>query len=101
MNKRKSEKEWEKIVEEFKRSGLNLTAWCRKNNISKSSIYPYIKKFNSSKESLGKNWVSIPVRKISETAAFSLKIGTAILDIRSGFDKDELSELLDVVIKLC
>ena len=44
MHKRKSEKEWLELVEEYTTSGLNLTAWCKKNNICKSSIYPYLKK---------------------------------------------------------
>lgn len=101
MNKRKSKKEWEKIVEEFKTSGLNLSAWCRKNNVSKSTIYPYVKKFNSSKNPSEQNWVSVPIPQNTETATFSLKVGAATLDIKKDFDKNALEDILAVVMKLC
>jgi hypothetical protein len=37
--KSKTKNEWSNIIEEYKRSGLNKTEFCRQNNINKSTFY--------------------------------------------------------------
>lgn len=101
MNKRRSENEWFKIIEEFKASELNLTAWCKSKGISKSSIYPYIKKFNSQTTFPETKWVSVPFVNSTDSIMFTLRVGSIDLDIRKGFDKNELADILSVIVKPC
>ena len=101
MHKRKSEKEWLELVKEYTTSGLNLTAWCKKNNICKSSIYPYLKKIKASaSETSEQKWGVLALPKRLEVAPISLKIGTITLEIKNGFEKETLADILSVVIKL-
>lgn len=46
MNKKRSKEEWRQLVEEYKTSELSLTNWCKEKNISKSTIYPYVKRYS-------------------------------------------------------
>lgn len=106
MRKRRSKAQWIELVKEFKSSGLNLTAWCRENSISKNSIYPYLKKYKNQSETKQvetkeQNWGAISIPKNIENPAISLKMGSITLNVKSGFDKKTLSEVLSVVMELC
>jgi putative transposase len=102
MNKRKSEEQWMELVRKFNSSGLNVTAWCRDIGISKGSFYPYLNKFKAlAAESSKQEWGAITIPKIVETTLISLKVGTITLDIKNGFDKETLRDILSVVTKLC
>lgn len=98
---RRSKEQWKLLVEDFKVSGLSLAAWCREKNISKSSIYPYIKTFDNNIKASEQNWGVVAIPKITAESSISLKIGSITLDIKSGFNKETLSDVLSVVTKLC
>ena len=101
MNKRKSEEEWMTIIKAFKASGINLTTWCRENGICKGSIYPYIKKFDTSDEPREQKWGSIKIPKNIEASSITLKVGAIAIDIKNGVDKETLADVLSVIMKLC
>jgi hypothetical protein len=101
MNKKKSKDEWFELVEAFKASGLTLTTWCKEKCISKSSIYPYLKKYDSQNNYVEPQWVALPINKNNEATTLSLKVGSVTLDIKNGYDKDALADVLSLLIKLC
>jgi len=100
MQKRRTAEEWMLLVEDFKASTLKITAWCRKNEVCKGSFYPYLKKSEAIADPLVQKWGTIALPKGIEESLISLKIGTITLDIKSGFDKETLSDILNVVMKL-
>jgi len=102
MNKRKSEEQWMELIKEHNLSGLNLTAWCKEKKLSKSSFYPYLKKFRAlAAETSEQKWGAIAIPKNVEASSISLKVGNTILYIKDGFDKETLTDVLIVVLKLC
>lgn len=101
MRKKRSAEEWMNLVNEYKVSNLTLSVWCRKNEISKSSIYPYIKKYEESLNPSAQSWGEITIPKNTELSPISLKIGDVTLDIKSGFDKQMLADILRVVRNQC
>ena len=101
MENRKSEDRWMETVKDFKSSGSNLSAWCREKGICKSSIYPYIKKYKNQVEPVEQKWGEISIPKSIERSPISFKIGAITFDIKSGFDKEMLNDILSVVMKLC
>ncbi|MBZ9607330.1 hypothetical protein G9F73_005760 [Clostridium estertheticum] len=102
MNKRKSKAQWMSLIKEYNSSGLNLTAWCREKEISKSSFYPYLKSFKApASEPSEQRWGTVTIPKSTEASSISLKVGTITLDIKNGFDKETLIDVLSVVMKLC
>jgi len=102
MNKRKSEEEWMQLVKKFNSSGLNVTAWCRENGISKGSFYPYLNKFKAlANEPSEQKWGAIAIPKNIETSSISLTVANITLNIKSGFDKETLKDILSIVTNLC
>ena len=102
MNKRKSEEQWMQLVKNFNSSGLNVTAWCRESGISKGSFYTYLNKFKAlAAEPSEQKWGAITIPKNIETSSISLKVGNITLDIKSGFNKETLKDILSVVTNLC
>lgn len=102
MNKRKSVEEWTALVKEYNSSGLNLTAWCKEKELSKSYFYPHLKKIKSiAAETSEQKWVAIALPESVEKSSISLKVGNITLDIKNGFDKEILLNVLSVVMKLC
>lgn len=44
---RRTEKQRMELVNDYKTSNLNITAWCREKGISKNPFYPYLGKLNN------------------------------------------------------
>lgn len=101
MAKIRSEKEWMAIVKDFKNSNCQLTSWCRDKEISKSSIYPYIKKFTIKDMPIEPQWAEINIPKTTELSSITLKVGSITLDLKNGFSRELLSDVLSVVLTLC
>lgn len=101
MKKRRTAEEWMLLVEDFKASNLNITAWCRKREVCKSSFYPYLKKSEAIADPVSQKWGTVALPEGIEESLISLKMGTITLDIKNGFDKETLSDVLNVVMKLC
>jgi hypothetical protein len=102
MNKRKSEAQWMALVEEHSSSSLNLTAWCREKGICKGSFYPYLKKSKAIAAGTSEQkWGAVVIPKSCETSSISLKVGTITVDIKNGFNKETLVDVLSVVMTLC
>src|SRR5690349_5130588 len=101
MKIKRSKEEWVALVKDYRTSGLGLTAWCSEKGISKSSIYPYLKKLNRETEASEQKWGIITIPKNIESAAISLKVGAITLDIKNGFNKETLADILSIVMSLC
>lgn len=101
MYKRKSKEQWMTLVKDYETSGLNITAWCRAKGIRKSSFYQYIKKIDKRTQPSEQKWGLITIPKNIGTSLISLRVGAITLDINSGFDKETLADVLNVVMKQC
>lgn len=102
MNKRKPETQWIELIREYNSSGLNLTVWCKEKKLSKSSFYPHLKKFKAlAAEPFEQKWGALAMPKSVEAPSILLKVGIITLDIKNGFDKETLMDVLSVVMKQC
>lgn len=101
MKKRRTAEEWMLLVEDFKTSNLKITAWCRKRDVCKGSFYPYLKKSEAIADPVAQKWGTVALTEAIEESLISLKVGNITLDIKNGFDKETLSNVLNVVMELC
>lgn len=99
MGKKRSLDEWMILVSKYKNSGENLTTWCKENKISKSSIYPYINKAKT--QGPIESWGSLSMEEPIQKSSISLTIGNITLDIKDGFNKSTLQDILTVVNNIC
>ena len=97
---RRSKEQWMRLVEDFKSSDLAHVKQCKENNISKSSIYPYIKASDNNIEASDQNWGVVTLPENITESTIALKIGAITLDIKNGFNKETLSDVSSVVTKL-
>ena len=101
MANRKTKSEWMEIVKEFKASGLGITAWCKQHGICKTTIYPYIRMFNNENHVENQEWAKLSIPKKPFDSPITIKGSSITLDVKNGFDKETLSEVLIVVMSLC
>lgn len=101
MRIRRSEEQWTELAKNFKISGISLTAWCREKGISKSSFYPYLKKISAKDLPVEQIWGEILFPRNIENSPIPLKIGSMPIDIKIGFYKETLLDVLSMIMKLC
>jgi len=100
MNKEEKQKAWSKKIAEFKKSGKSKEEWCKKKNISTRQLNYWLRQIPG--EDTTTQWLPIEIKeeKMPKSSAISVKIGSAIIEVHAGFDKDHLSEVLKVLITL-
>jgi len=95
-------KEWEQLLLDFKGSDMTTKAWCESKGITKVALYYWMKKLNFTKEKV--KWAKIPIKDSETTISSSfitIKVANFLLEIKSGFNKSELKDILNVVKQLC
>ena len=100
MNNPQKAKEWKTKISKFKKSSMTKEAWCEKNNISLRQFNYWFKQLqsNSSTKNTITQWLPVEVAEEKITASpISIKIGSASVEVNSGFDKQLLSEILTIL----
>lgn len=113
MSKEEVRKQWEKRVEEYKASNMSASAWCRANNINPSTFWYWLNrdktKVNTSvklkKESEQLEWLPIEIKDDKKTEinedTFVVKIGSAIIEVKEGFNRNLFKDIIDVLVSSC
>ncbi len=95
---------WRQQVQAFENSGLKRTAYCAQNQIKLFQLDYWRKKFSKPKgESPKTGWIPLRIKegKAQVAAGFCLRIGKLEIQIRRGFDRELLAEVLHVVGQAC
>ena len=98
---------WEERYNEWKESGLSKSKWYEENNFNIHQLYYWFKKFNKQlKEQPNEiKWLPIQVEdnlcEIAEHNTISIRIGKCNVDVKSGFNTDQLSKVIEMLIRLC
>lgn len=100
LRKHRDEAEWRELYKEYKASGLNLTAWCRKNNVGKTTMYKNVTIFEREEKS-DPDWIPVRIENKVAVETLSLNINEVTINIKDGFNKKTLEDILDVIRKVC
>lgn len=101
-----SREEWEKIIEEFSKSGKSQAQWCRDNNLTfKVFNYWYRKLKGSSKTASKKsenpiNWMPVKL-ETPPSSKLNIKIGKAVIEIDNGYDENLLLSVIKTLGTIC
>ena len=106
MNKEQREqlrKDWEARVAEFKASGQTTTQWCAANNIKPNKLRYWLRKFKSDEQSSGSSqWLPVEVDNIhSNGHAVVIKMGKAVVEVKPGYDREMLFDILRTLSAIC
>ena len=102
------EEQWRKHINDRKMSGLNIREWCKTNSVSTSQYHYWNKKFNKLKnrnQEIEPRWAPLLMQNQEKSTLSSspivLQIGTFKVDIIKGFDKQTLTDLIQILGALC
>jgi len=91
-------------VESYRSSGLTRKAYCEKNQIKESTFGYWCKKMKRAEKGLdtvtGPMWIPLQVSD-ERSAGIGIRFGNITLEIKPGFDKTLLVELLRAIGALC
>lgn len=103
MAKIELRKEWETQVAAFKASGLSVPAWCRAHDVKPHRLRYWLRKFQTEVEGASSTkWVSLEVEKptVLENAIL-VRVGSASIEVKPGFDATLLSDVVKILKTLC
>jgi len=89
---------WLKHVENWKKSELSISGYCRENGINKSTFRYWIDR--DKKKQAGQKFIKLKVDKfksVNENIGFSIKYGKYEIRIPTVFDKAGLTMILDIL----
>ena len=97
-------KQWRQHFEAYRSGDLTRKAYCQKNQIKESTFGYWCKKMKRAENGLDKvtepMWIPLQVSE-ERSASIDIRIGNITLEIKPGFDKTLLVELLRVIGALC
>ena len=101
---------WEARISEFRMSGLSRKDWCGVNHVSIHQFQYWAGKLSrhesESELQLG-NWAQIELKesvrgsRASIQSALSVRIGSAVIEVRDGYDPSLLLDVVKVLQELC
>ena len=106
------EKQWRKRIDECTNSGLSVQAWCKVNAVSPDQYHYWKRKFNKLDNGIQKSetqWASILIEELKKPSvsvsvpapAITLQAGPFKVDVIKGFDKQTLTDLIQILGTLC
>lgn len=97
-------KQWRQHVESYRSSGLTRKAYCERNQIKESTFGYWCKKMKRTEQGLDKclepMWIPLQVSE-ERSSGINIRFGNITLEIKPGFDKTLLVELLRTIGALC
>ena len=94
---------WEARLADFQSSGLSGSQWCELNQVPSSQFYYWKRKLMYS-ASPASQWVTIQVdtQPINNQAlSLFVKVGSAVIEVKPGFNRDLLSDVVRALQSLC
>ena len=104
------QEQWRKHIDECTSSGLSIQEWCKVNDVSPDQYHYWKRKFNKLDNTAQKpetQWAPLLIKKtkkppVSVSApAITLQAGPFKVDIAKGFDKQTLTDLIQILGTLC
>lgn len=98
---------WTARIEDYRSSKLTGAKWAEDKGVSVHKLRYYINKFNkenkqiSNQESREQQWASVvPIAQVVKSKSNNIlrvTIGKATIEVASGFDKDTLKSLVEIL----
>lgn len=96
MNTKRSREEWLKQVQDFKKSGLSINGYCRKNHLAPSTFIYWIKKFDNSKNDKIPKLVKLSA-PMKQAGTMTLHFNDVSIEFPSELAIDKISKLIAVL----
>ena len=100
-------KDWQRHVQAFERSGMTRRHYCEQNQIRLYQLDYWrkkVRKVNSVAETPTTNFIPVRIRDdqaVGQSSVICLRVGRLAIEVRPGFDRDLLAEVIRVVDPTC
>lgn len=104
--------QWEKLIVDRQKSGLQVDEWCEKNQISRHAYYYWLRKIRRkacesilpaiSKQSTPVSFAKFELQQHqSSSAAITIQYQSAIIEVRDGTSPQTIEAVLRVLKDIC
>lgn len=102
MNKDKQNKEWEERIAAFQASGQSVSTWCEAHQVKPHQLRYRLRKLETPTISTSQ-WLSVEVgeQPNETTNALLVRVGTAVIEVKPGFDLVLFTDVVRVLRTLC
>lgn len=108
MTKLELRKQWEARVKEYKTSNMGISAWCKAKDIKVSTFRYWLDKEKSKnvmpREPEVPRWLPVEIDNKPEKTTeglFIVKVGSASIEVREGFNKKLFQDIISVLVSSC
>ena len=99
MTKEEQRSVWEKRLIAYKASGQSVRAWCAENKVNTSQLYYWLKKENTTADQ--PKWLAMEIAEPSVETFMNVRVGSATVEVRPGFDPVLLLKVVKTLGALC
>ncbi|EJL38656.1 hypothetical protein PMI08_05382, partial [Brevibacillus sp. CF112] len=98
---------WSTRINDYRASGERVATWCERHQVTPRQLWYWMRKLKGEdepKQATNKpQWVPLQVKESTSDTASPLlvKVGSASIEIRSGFDPSLLADVVKVLKTLC
>lgn len=106
MKNPENRKEWEKTIASYRSSGQTASRWCSENDVGYHALKYWIKKIKKETAiaSPEPTWVDIDTSSIKKSVvetSIMIRIGHASIELKSGFNANLLTQVVQTLSSLC
>ena len=94
---------WESRISACRSSGQSISTWCEAHQINRKTYYYWLKKL-SNEEAGATEWIALDLGEQptdEQEPTLLVKVGSAVIEVKPGFNRNLLSEVVQTLQDLC
>ena len=97
---------WAERVADFEASGQSTTEWCSEHGIKSAQLRYWLRKYRRQESTTNKaanpQWQAIEVDDGTfNEGSLKVRVGSAAIEVKPGFDRKLLQELIGALLEIC
>lgn len=105
MKQAKVRQAWEARVAAYRASGQSAAVWCAAHQLTTRQLWYWLRKFSNTKPTVtpSSRWVTVTVDKEPEEkeTALIIKVGSAEIEVKPGYNSTLLSSIVKTLQAIC
>jgi hypothetical protein len=103
MTQTEIRKVWESRIADYRSSGLSVSQWCDSHQVNRHQFYYWKRKLTNSVSTIPR-WVTVnvdPQPADENEPPLLVKIGSAVIEVKTGYNRALLSDVVRTLQALC
>ena len=94
---------WESRIADYQSSGLSVSKWCAAHQVNRPQFYYWMRKLTNSVPTTPQ-WVTVnvdPQPADEKEPPLLVRVGSAVIEVKSGYNRALLSDVVRTLLTLC